>query len=158
LFWDHDGKVYLTTTHAVDQPQNSTANGSAVSTSEIDLATGHSLAAPTVNQAGSYSIAGVSHIIKRNKYYYLFTAKATSNSSQQGHVSRSEQGPFGLWESAPQNPLWHNGVDEEVQNTSHADVFQDADGQWWAVLSGTRPRKVHDNWMESVLGKISIPR
>lgn len=33
----------------------------------------------------------------------------------------------------PRNPLWYNGTNEEVQNTGHADVFEDLRGDWWAV-------------------------
>jgi hypothetical protein len=33
----------------------------------------------------------------------------------------------------PKNPLWYNGTNEEVQNTGHADVFEDSEGYWWAV-------------------------
>ena len=139
----------------VDQPPNSTVNSSTISISEIDLATEHGLAAPIAVQSTSYSIAGDSRIVKRDKYYYLLMAEAR-DSGQQGCVSRSELGPFGPWEPAPQSPLWHDVTDGEVQNTSHPDVFEDAQGQWWAVLSGTRWRKIDDKWTKSVLGKSSV--
>ena len=135
---------------------NNTVNYSTVSTSEIDLASGHSITAPIIVQSSPYRIEGVSRIIVRNKYGFLFTAEALSNSTQQCSVYRSELGALGPWEPAPRNPLWHDEPDGEVQNTSHADVFQDTEGQWWAVLSSTRPRKVGGKWTESVLGKSCI--
>ena len=73
-------------------------------------------------------------------------------------MSWSELGPFGPWEPAPQSPLWLDGPDGDVHNTTHADVIKDAQGQWWAVFSGTRSRKVDDKWTESVLGKSPISR
>ena len=65
---------------------------------------------------------------------------------------RSGVGPLGPWELGPKNPLWYNGTEEEVQNTGHADVFMDANGDWWAVFLGVRPRLVNNKWIESQLG------
>jgi hypothetical protein len=84
--------------------------------------------------------------------------EAPKDLGQQGCVSQNELGPFGQWEPAPQSPLWPDGPDGDVQNTTHANVFEDAQGQWWAVFSGTRSRKVDEKWTESVLGKSSISR
>lgn len=60
---------------------------------------------------------------------------------------------YGPWEEQGQ-PLWYNGPDEEVQRTGHADIFEDADGRWWAVLLGVRPLWDEDGprWLEPQLG------
>jgi beta-xylosidase len=67
-------------------------------------------------------------------------------------VLRSEVGPLGPWELGPVNPLWYNGTEEEVQSTGHADVFEDAKGDWWAVFLGVRPRLCEKEWLDSPLG------
>ena len=61
---------------------------------------------------------------------------------------------MGPWELGPNNPLWRNGVDDEVQNTGHADLVEDTKGQWWAVVLGVRPSRRGDTWEESVLGML----
>jgi beta-xylosidase len=50
--------------------------------------------------------------------------------------SRSIWGPF---ESYEQNPILSaDGTDRYIQHTGHADLFQDADHEWWAVVLGVR--------------------
>src|SRR5690606_5517555 len=49
--------------------------------------------------------------------------------------------PRGPYEPGPANPiLTHRGTDRPIQSTGHADLVQAADGAWWMVLLGTRPR------------------
>lgn len=134
------------------RPANSKQKDFAIHISEIDLATGRSLTAPTVIRASPFGIAEGSHIIKRGKYYYLFTAEGGTESGHQEWVLRSDKGPLGPWYLGPRNPLWYNGPDEVVQSTGHVDVFDDTDGQWWSVLLGVRPVKVDGKWQDSVLG------
>lgn len=86
-----------------------------------------------VIRSSPYGIAEGSHIIKRGGYYYLFTAEGGTESGHQEWVLRSEKSPLGPWTLGPKNPLWYNGPSEEVQNTGHVDVFEDAGGNWWAV-------------------------
>jgi beta-xylosidase len=57
--------------------------------------------------------------------------------------------------TGPNNPLCHNGENDDVQNVGHADLVEDLDGNWWAVLLGVRPVKKNDStWESSVFGKI----
>lgn len=95
-----------------------------------------------------------SHIFKRGKYYYLFTAEGGTESGHSEWVFRSEVGPFGPWEVGTSNPLWRNGVIDEIQNTGHADLVEDTEGRWWAVVLGVRPVKKENGWEESVFGMI----
>jgi beta-xylosidase len=135
-----------------DCPKDSKLKDFAIHISEIDLATGRTLTAPRVIRMSPYGIAEGSHIVKRNRYYYLFTAEGGTESGHQEWVLRSEKGPLGPWELGPRNPLWYNGTEEEVQNTGHADVFEDTEGNWWAVLLGCRPKQVNNTWIDSQLG------
>lgn len=100
-----------------------------------------------------HGIAEGSHIIKRNGFYYLFTAEGGTEAGHQEWVLRSREGVFGPWESQ-HRPLWYNGPDEEVQRTGHADVFEDGRGDWWAVLLGVRPMRDErtKKWLEPQLG------
>jgi beta-xylosidase len=116
-----------------DRSKDSRQKDFAIHISEINLTSGKSLTAPKVIRSSPCGIAEGSHIIKRRKYYYLFTAEGGTESGHQEWVLRSEKGPLGPWILGPRNPLWYNGPNEEVQNTGHVDVFEDLRGDWWAV-------------------------
>ncbi|KAF3762225.1 family 43 glycoside hydrolase [Cryphonectria parasitica EP155] len=158
LFWDDDGKVYLSTTmRLARRPPNSTQKDFAIHISEIHLPTGRTLTAPAVIRSSPHGIAEGSHIIRRGGWYYLFTAEGGTEAGHQEWVFRSKDGVYGPWEEQGR-PLWYNGPDEVVQRTGHADVFEDGEGRWWAVLLGVRPLRVEDDegggrWLEPQLGK-----
>lgn len=156
LFWDDDGKTYLSTTARLAQrPVNPTQKDFAIHISEIDLPTGRTLTSPTPIRVSPYGIAEGSHIIKRDGWYYLFTAEGGTEVGHQEWVFRSRKGVYGPWEEQGQ-PLWYNGPDEEVQRTGHADVFEDGKGKWWAVLLGVRPARLEDGrWVEPQLGEFN---
>lgn len=136
------------------RPPNSTQKDFAIHVSEIDLPTGRTLTPPRVIRKSPHEIAEGSHLIKRGRYYYLFTAEGGTGAAHQEWAFRSLEGPFGPWEGQGK-PLWYNGPDEAVQSTGHADVFEDGQGQWWAVLLGVRPVKHGDVFLEPQLGMSS---
>ncbi|RYP83493.1 hypothetical protein DL770_005383 [Monosporascus sp. CRB-9-2] len=153
LFWDNDGKVYLSTTaRLADRPADSKLKDFAIHVSEIDLATGRTLTPPRVIRASPHGVAEGSHILRRGRYYYLFTAEGGTEAGHQEWVFRSTEGPYGPWESQGK-PLWYNGPDEEVQRTGHADIFEDGKGRWWSVFLGVRPVKVDGKYLEPQLGR-----
>ncbi|KAH9892958.1 glycoside hydrolase family 43 protein [Xylariomycetidae sp. FL2044] len=155
LFWDDDdGKVYLSTTVRLSKrTPGSKLKDFAIHISEIDLPTGRTLTPPRVIRESPHGIAEGSHILRRGAYYYLFTAEGGTEAGHQEWVFRSLEGPYGPWE-AQGKPLWYNGPDEEVQRTGHADVFEDGNGNWWAVLLGVRPVRTGDNrYLEPQLGR-----
>ena len=150
--------MYLsTTTRLSDRAPDSKQKDFAIHISEIVLPTGRTLTPPTVIRKSPHGIAEGSHIIKRNGFYYLFTAEGGTEAGHQELVFRSREGVFGPWESQ-HGPLWYNGPDEEVQRTGHADVFEDERGSWWAVLLGVRPMRVErtKKWLEPQLGQYRI--
>lgn len=118
----------------------------------VDLNTGNSTSEPKLIRESSSGVAEGSHIFKRGRYWFLFTAEGGTESGHCEWVSRSETGPFGPWHVGPNNPLWSNGGEDEVQNTGHADLVEDAHGRWWAVLLGVRRIQIEGMWEESVLG------
>ncbi|KAJ6179016.1 Concanavalin A-like lectin/glucanase subgroup [Penicillium mononematosum] len=154
LFWDDDGTVYLSSTYRKIQPTiGAKLKDFAIHICTVDLATGHSTSAPKLIRESSSGVAEGSHIFKRGRYWYLFTAEGGTESGHCEWVNRSEVSPLGPWELGPNNPLWRNGVDDEVQNTGHADLVEDTKGQWWAVVLGVRPSRRGDTWEDSVLGR-----
>ncbi|KAL2126768.1 hypothetical protein VTI74DRAFT_278 [Chaetomium olivicolor] len=155
LFWDDDeGKVYLSTTVRMGRrTPGLKLKDFAIHISEIDLQTGRTLTPPKMIRDSPFGVAEGSHIIRKGKYYYLFTAEGGTEAGHQEWVFRSTEGPYGPWEGQGK-ALWYNGPDEEVQRTGHCDVFEDGQGQWWAVLLGVRPAKNHDGkWTEPQLGR-----
>lgn len=115
--------------------------------------TGNSTSEPRLVRESPSGIAEGSHLYKRGKYYYLFTAEGGTESQHSEVVHRSVIGPFGPWEAAPQMPLWQSGHGDEVRNTGHADLVEDAHGRWWAVLLGIRPMNKEGEWEASVFGQ-----
>jgi beta-xylosidase len=122
--------------------------------SEIDLDSGKSLTAPKIIRSSSVGleIAEGSHITKRGKYYYLFTAEGGTEAGHAEYVFRSTKGPMGPWEDGPNNPVIHNSTTENIQNVGHLDIFDDIQGQWWAVHLGVRPIMINGMCRESILG------
>ncbi|KAI1187629.1 glycoside hydrolase family 43 protein [Nemania serpens] len=157
LFWDDDGKVYLSTTVRVANRQpGSKLKDFGIHISEIELNTGRTLTPPRLIRESPYGIAEGSHILRRGAYYYLFTAEGGTEAGHQEWVFRSREGVYGPWE-AQGKPLWYNGPNEEVQRTGHADVFNDGHGNWWAVLLGVRPVKDESgDYLEPQMGRESF--
>ncbi|CAL5874208.1 uncharacterized protein PFLUO_LOCUS8496 [Penicillium psychrofluorescens] len=154
LFWDDDGTVYLSSTYRKMQPtRNANLKDFAIHICTVDLNTGNSTSEPKLIRESSSGVAEGSHIFKRGRYWFLFTAEGGTESGHCEWVSRSETGPFGPWHVGPNNPLWSNGGEDEVQNTGHADLVEDAHGRWWAVLLGVRRIQIEGMWEESVLGR-----
>lgn len=154
LFWDDDGKVYLSTTYRkVDRDPSSDLKDFAVFISTVNLETGKSTSTPKLVRESKTGIAEGSHIFKRGQYYYLFTAEGGTEGGHSEWVFRSKEGPFGPWEPGPKNPLINNSTNDEVQNTGHCDLVEDDEGRWWAVCLAVRPTLVEDKWERSVFGK-----
>lgn len=152
LFWDDDGKVYLSTTVRVaNRAPDSRLKDFGIHISEIDLSTGRTLTPPLLIRQSPHGVAEGSHILKKGKHYYMFVAEGGTEAGHQEWVFRSTESPFGPWEGQGK-PLWYNGPDEEVQRTGHADIFEDDEGEWWSVLLGVRPVKVGGEWLEPQLG------
>jgi hypothetical protein len=78
------------------------------------------------------------HVYKKDGFYYLLVAEGGTFKDHMVSIARSRSiwGPF---ESYEQNPILSaDGTDRYIQHTGHADLFQDADHEWWAVVLGVR--------------------
>src|SRR4029077_1735644 len=90
-------------------------------------------------------------LFRRGDWWHLLIAEG---GTERGHAVTIARGPFptGPWESCPDNPiLSHRSTDRPIQCTGHADLVEAADGSWWMVLLGTRPRGVTPGF--DVLGR-----
>ncbi|MER7837932.1 glycoside hydrolase family 43 protein [Streptomyces sp. NPDC096040] len=80
------------------------------------------------------------HLYRVGEWWYLLIAEGGTALGHGVSVARARS-PRGPWEPAPGNPLVsHRGTGSPIQCTGHADLVRAADGSWWAVLLGTRPR------------------
>lgn len=126
LFFDDDGSVVVA------------SSGSPIIACFLDIATGNISETWTMwNGTGGSSQEGP-HLYKKDGYYYLMIAEGGTQLGHAATVARSTslRGP---WEASPSNPLVSNaGTDEYFQTVGHADLFQDAAGNWWGVALSTR--------------------
>ncbi|OKL58331.1 hypothetical protein UA08_06406 [Talaromyces atroroseus] len=155
LFWDDDGAVYLSCTRRkLHRTPGANLKDFAIHICTVNLETGASTSKARLIRDSTSAVSEGSHIFRRGKYYYLFTAEGGTESGHSECVCRSDQSPFGPWEPGPNNPLCHNGGQDDVQNVGHADLVEDEQGNWWAVLLAVRPvRKSEDKWESSVFGR-----
>jgi len=102
------------------------------------------------------------HLYRRGDWYYL---SAAEGSSWKGHMqtigrSRSVWGPY---QASPTNPVLshRNRVAHPFQTLGHAELLDDAEGNWWALALGTRSPAMaahHVLGRETFLAPVSWPR
>ncbi len=138
LFFDDDGKVYLTSTGG--PPDGPSESG--IWQSEIDVTTGTSRTAPRLiwkGTGGRYPEGP--HLYRKEGRYYLFISEGGTEYGHMVTVARSAS-PWGPFEACPRNPiLTHRNtqLDQPIQGTGHSDLVQDAAGNWWMVFLAFRP-------------------
>ncbi|MEV5321227.1 glycoside hydrolase family 43 protein [Streptomyces sp. NPDC052687] len=127
LAWDDDGTCWVAL--------------AGVGVARIDPATGKVLQEPVPVWSGSGKRDPEGpHLYRIGEWWYLLVAEGGTARGHSVSVARARS-PLGPYEPAPHNPvLTHSGSREPVQCTGHADLVQAADGSWWMVLLGTRPR------------------
>jgi len=152
LFFDDDGKVYLTSAGSAGCPAR-------ICQSEIDIETGKRLSEikPLWSGTGGSSPEGP-HLYKANGYYYLMIAEGGTEYGHGETIARSRS-PWGPFEANPRNPILthRNFKSSPIQGTGHADLIQAHDGSWWAVFLGFRPatRMAHHLGRETMLAPVT---
>jgi xylan 1,4-beta-xylosidase len=134
LLFDEGGKVYFTSTTVFGDKVPG------ICLSEIDIKTGKRLTEVKFIWAGSGGRhPEAPHMYKIKDYYYLIIAEG---GTEYGHMvtiarSKSPQGPF---ESYGGNPILthRNSGFSPISGTGHADIIEDADGNWWMVFLAFR--------------------
>lgn len=124
LFWDDDGTSYLT--------------WSGIGLQTIDLASGTLSEIERIWNGSRGVFAEGPHLYKKDSYYYLLAAEGGTQLGHMATIARSKNinGPY---ESNPANPILTNtNTTELFQTVGHADLFQDAAGNWWGMALSTR--------------------
>jgi xylan 1,4-beta-xylosidase len=151
LFFDDDGKVYLTT--------GGGNCATRICQSEIDIETGKRLSEikPLWNGTGGSSPEGP-HLYKVNGIYYLMIAEGGTEYGHGETIARSRS-PWGPFEAYQRNPILthRNFKASPIQGTGHADLIQAGDGSWWTVFLGFRPatRMAHHLGRETFLAPVA---
>lgn len=134
LFFDEDGKVYLTgtTNFFGEQP--------GIYQAELDIKSGEILTERRLIWEGTGgSHPEGPHLYRINGWYYLMVAEGGTEYGHMETISRSHN-PYGPFDSNPANPILSNrSTPKPIQATGHADLIQAADGSWWCVFLGIRP-------------------
>jgi alpha-N-arabinofuranosidase len=134
LFFDDDGKVYVTSTGRLP----------GIYAAQIDVESGKLLTSPPrlvwTGTGGRYPEGP--HIYKIAGRYYLMISEGGTEYGHMVTLARASS-PWGPFEPCPRNPiLTHRNTtnDQPVQGTGHADLVEDGDGNWWMVLLAFRPQ------------------
>jgi alpha-N-arabinofuranosidase len=133
LFFDDDGKVYVT----------STGSPPGIYQAQIDVESGKLLTSPRLawGGAGGRYPEGP-HLYKIAGRYYLVISEGGTEYGHMVTVARASS-PWGPFEPCPRNPiLTHRNTtnDQPIQGTGHADLVEDGEGSWWMVLLAFRPQ------------------
>ncbi|KAI5465247.1 glycosyl hydrolase, partial [Mariannaea sp. PMI_226] len=138
LFFDDDERVYFQGAcflgDRLKQPPTKIVQF------EIDLETGKALSEEREIWGGHarYDTEG-SHIYKIGKRYYLLAAEGETFEHHMVTMARSKDiwGPYETADGCSPILTAHE-KNEYIQNVGHGEFFQDAAGQWWAVVLGVR--------------------
>jgi len=114
---------------------------------EIDLETGALGEQYTVWTGYQDPNAEAPHLYEREGTYYLVVAEGGTHTGHSVMVGRSGD-PTGPFDPHPENPVLTHREDfhHDVHATGHADLVTDADGNWWLVCLGIRPRGGFPGW------------
>ena len=148
LFFDDDGKCYFCNT-------NTYQGKPSIFAFEINPETGEIIGEKHIISHGTGgTFPEAPHIYKINGYYYLMLAEGGTQFGHMETILRSKE-VFGTYISCPRNPiLTHRDyMGTKIQATGHADLFEDRNGNWWAVCLGVR--KVDYGWLHN-LGRESF--
>ena len=135
LFFDADGSVYYTSTGYDENGKD------IIQMCQIDPVSGQRL---SPSRAISHGCGGCypegPHIYKKGDYYYLVLAEGGTQYGHRATVQRSRC-VWGPYESSPYGPFLSH-IDQmgrnPIQAVGHADLLEDANGNWWTVCLGIR--------------------
>jgi len=146
IFFDDDGKTYVV--HHGEPDNKRYPAHTAIRVVEVDPVTFEPLSEDVllvdggeVPQWNTDYLEGP-HIYKVNGTYYLSAPGGGTGYYHQQLLFKSDN-VFGPYTANPDNPvLTQYGLPDDrehpVTATGHADIFQDTNGDWWAVFLGTR--------------------
>ena len=136
LLFDDDGKVYVQGSWIYGYDKSPATS---IKQFEIDITTGKAKT-PTVDIWGGFSgmIPEGPHMYKKDGYYYLLAAEGGTHRGHMATIARSKS-PWGPFENCPLNPVLQAPTRTGyIQCVGHAELFQDGQGEWWAVMLARR--------------------
>ncbi len=134
ITFDDDGTVYYQT----NQPDANGVRGT--TTAVIDIRTGAVLTEPRPTWYGTGGrFPEAPHMYKINGWYYQILAEGGTQFAHMVTIARSKS-PWGPFEACPHNPVLSNvrSMLFDIHCVGHADLFEDASGNWWMVCLGIR--------------------
>ncbi|SCP97398.1 alpha-N-arabinofuranosidase [Anaerobium acetethylicum] len=138
LFFDDDGKVYIVSPGKANED-----NGRGIFITGFDIRTMKPVGEKTHiwNSAMRNAASPESpHIYHIGEYYYLMIAEGGTEHYHAVTVARSRR-LTDWYEGNPANPVLthrHLGFSYPVDNIGHADFVDTPDGEWYAVMLGSR--------------------
>ncbi|GAB7366519.1 hypothetical protein MBLNU230_g8510t1 [Neophaeotheca triangularis] len=156
IFWDTDGTVYVALASQIPNTPGFQTNIQQFTVNLDDLSV---TPRRFLTNGSGGSVPEAPHMFLKDDYYYLLLAEGGTGP---GHMvtmfrSRSPTGPF---EEANNPLLTARGTDSLFQTVGHADLFQDAEGNWWACALSTRSGRFYQHYpmnRESVLTPAAWP-
>lgn len=139
IFFDDDGKCYIVAPGTAEQEDNHRG----IFLSEFDLESGKLVGERRQiwNSAARCAASPEApHIYHIGEYYYLMIAEGGTEHYHSVSVARSKE-LFAWYESNPANPVMthrHMGFYYPIDNVGHADFIDTPDGNWYAVMLGSR--------------------
>ena len=132
LFWDDDGTTYI--------------QFSGIHQQTIDLTTGVLGNASIIWTGFTEYIPEGPRMYKKDGYYYLVIAEGGTELGHHEAIARSKN-IWGPYESYSGNPiLTATNTTNYFQTVGHADLFQDASGNWWCSALATRSGPAWENY------------
>ena len=131
-----DGHAYYCTNGKLDESDPTEM----ITLCEVDIATGRVIGGRVPIWGGTEArFLEAPHVYRIGDWYYLLVAQGGTFFTHMANIARSRT-LFGPYEGCPDNPILTNMCDPtwQVQCSGHADLFEDAQGNWWTVHLGTR--------------------
>jgi len=157
IFFDKDGTIYSQAAITVLSDPFTTE----IQQFTIDLPSGDTTPRKFLTNGTNVQPPEGPHIYYKDGYYWLLLAEGGTALDHQVTFFRSKK-PTGPWNSDPSNPiLTAINTTSLFQTVGHADLFHDANGNWWAVALSTRSGPDYINWpmnRETVLTPVSWPK
>ena len=155
IFFDDDGKTYVVHHRDPEGDKKRYPAHTALWVMEVDPVTFEQLSDDVMLvDAGDEAPWNTDyhegpHIYKVDGTYYLSAPGGGTGYYHQQLIYRSDD-IFGKYEPNPNNPiLTQFGLPDDRENpvtaTGHADMFEDTNGDWWAVFLATRIYDLPDN-------------
>ncbi|KAL4896023.1 glycosyl hydrolase [Aspergillus ambiguus] len=124
IFWDDDGTAYV--------------SYAGISQQTINLETGATGPATKIWTGTGGATPEGPHIYKKDGWYYLCIGEGGTELGHRQTIARSRN-VSGPYDGYGGNPILTNlNTTEYFQTVGHADLFQDADGNWWGTALATR--------------------